>query len=164
MGTVGFYNFQTECVAHLGNQNVQLMQAVNNDGSPMSTTNVGGTDVAAGYTFYKINFAGNTITACIHPMFDDPLFASEISANGKSVLSQTIFVLPLGNGADMNMEVLHKAAFGVDRNLVEATLNGMTGAPEAVITQEDAKTFAALKQSMINIYNTQICGIIYPST
>jgi len=161
MGTVGFYNFQTECVAHLGNQNVQLMQAVNNDGSPMST-NVGGTDVAAGYTFYKINFAGNTITACIHPMFDDPLFASEIAANGKSVLSQTIFVLPLGNGADMNMEVLHKAAFGVDRNLVEATLNGMTGAPEAVITQEDAKTFAALKQSMINIYNTQICGIIYP--
>lgn len=164
MGTVGFYNFQTEAVAHLGNQNVTLMQSVNNDGSPMSNGNPGGNDVAAGYTFYKINFAGNTIVACIHPMFDDPLFASEIGSDGNSILSSTIFVLPIASGNEMNMEVLHKAAFGVDRSMVEATLNGMTGAPEAIITQEDAKTYAILKQDMLNIYNTQICGIIYPST
>jgi len=159
MGTVGFYNFQTQAVAHLGNQGVQLMQSVNNDGSA-----AGGSEISAGYTFVKVNFAGNTVVACLHPLFDDPLMASEIGADGKSILSGTIFVLPLGSEANMNMEVLHKAAFGIDRSNVEATLNGMTGAPEAIITQEDAKTFAVLKQDMLNIYNTQICGVIYPTT
>lgn len=159
MGTVGYYNFQTEAVAHLGNQNVQLMQAVNNDGSA-----AGGSEINAGYTFTKINFAGNTIIACLHPLFDDQLMAAEIGSDGNSILSGTIFVLPLGSEANMNMEVLHKAAFGIDRSMVEATLNGMTGAPEAIITQEDAKTYAVLKQDMLNIYNSQICGIIYPST
>lgn len=159
MGTVGFYNFQTEAVAHLGNQNVQVMLPVNNDG-----TSAGGAEINAGYTFMKINFAGNTIIACIHPLFDDALAYPEIGSDGNSIMSGTIFILPLGSESNMNMEVLHKAAFGIDRSMVEATLNGMTGAPEAIITQEDAKTFAVLKQDMLNVYNTQICGIIYPST
>lgn len=158
-GTVGFFNFQTQAIAHLGNQNVQVMLPVNNDGT------TGGAEINAGYTFVKINYAGNTIICCQHPLFDDPLMASEIGADGNSILSGTIFVLPINqNEANQNMEVLHKAAFGIDRSMVEATLNGMTGAPEAIITQEDAKTFAVLKQDMLNIYNTQICAVIYPST
>ncbi len=159
MGTVGFYNFQTECVAHLGNQNFTLMGSVDANGQA-----IGGPEVSAGVTFYRINFAGNTAYAAIHPAFDDPYFASETGNDGNSILSGTIFVLPLGPEANMNMEILHKYAFGVNRGYVEATLNGMTGAPEAVITQEDAKTYAVLKQDMICVYNTQICGIIYPNT
>lgn len=157
-GTVGFFNFQTVAVQHLGDQNVQIMLPLNNDGS------AGGQEVNAGYTFMKINFGGNSVVVLQHPTFDDPLFASEIGSDGNSILSGTIFVLPLGQEGSMNMEVLHKAAFGVDRSMVEATLNGMTGAAEMAITQEDARTYAALKQDMLNVYNTQICGIIYPNT
>lgn len=159
MGTVGYYNFQEQVVAHLGDQSIQLIQNVNNDG-----TAAGGNDVNAGVTFSRVNFAGNTIIACVHPLFDDNLAYAEIGSDGQSILSGTIFVLPLGEGANTNMEVLHKAAFGIDRSNVEATLNGMTGAPEMTITQEDAKTFAVLKQDLLNVYNTQICAIIYPST
>lgn len=157
-GVVGFGNFQEQAILHLGQQNVTMMLNVNNDGTP------GGEMINAGYTFMKINFAGNTVVVAQHPLFDDPLMASEIGSDGNSILSGTIFVLPIGVGADKNMEILHKAAFGINRSMVEATLNGMTGAPEAIISQEDAKTYAVLKQDMINVYNTQIAGIIYPST
>lgn len=157
-GTVGYFNFQDQAVAHLGNQNIQPMMPIKNDNS------AGGDVVGAGYTFSRINFGGNSVIVCQHPLFDDPYFASEIGSDGNSILSGTIFVLPLGEGSNMNMEVLHKAAFGVNRSMVEATLNGLTGASEMTLTQEDAKTYACLKQDMLNVYNTQICAIIYPST
>lgn len=157
-GVVGFANFQEEAVNLLGQQGVQLMQSVTNDGTPDNSM------VNAGYTFLRITYAGNTIVCCQHPAFDDAYFASERGSDGKSILSGTIFILPIGTEANMNMEILHKAAFGIDRSNVEAVLNGMTGAPEAIITQEDAKTFAVLKQDMLNVYNSQICGIIYPNT
>lgn len=157
-GVVGFANFQEVANARLGSQNVTILMNVNNDGTP------GGPEVNAGYTFMKINYAGNSIVIAQHPLFDDPYMGSEIGSDGKSILSGTIFVLPLGEGADKNMEILHKAAFGINRSMVEATLNGMTGASEAIISQEDAKTYAILKQDMINVYNTQVAGIIYPNT
>lgn len=157
-GTVGFNNFQTEAATQSGNIGVQLMQSVNQDGTPS------GGEITSGYTFGKIILGGSSIVICEHPLFDDPLFASEIGSDGNSILSGTIFVLPISAESSNNMEILHKAAFGIDRSMVEATLNGMTGASEMTLTQEDAKTYAVLKQDMINVYNTQICGIIYPST
>jgi hypothetical protein len=64
----------------------------------------------------------------------------------------------------MNMEFLHKSSNGYDRAFIEATLNGMTGAPEAIISQEDSKTYAVLSQKMLNVYNTGLCGVIYPGS
>jgi hypothetical protein len=156
-GTVGYMNIQQVAVNHLGNQGIQLMQYITQDGKP------GGANVDAGYTFGKINIGGSSIVVCEHPLLDDPLFASEIGADGKSKLSGTVFVLPIKEENSDNIEILHKAAYGVNRSMIEATLNGMTGAPEMVLSQEDSKTYAILKQDMINIYNTQIAAMIYPT-
>jgi hypothetical protein len=41
-------------------------------------------------------------------------------------------------------------------------LNGMTGAVGKILSQEDADVYAILKQDMLCVYNTQLCGIIYP--
>lgn len=161
-GTAGFNNFQREATTLLGNQNVQLMQNVTPDGKP------GGTDLSAGYQFSRVNIDGNTLIICQHPLFDDPLAFPARGSDGKLIMSGTIFMLNFGNlnGATggRNIEILHKAANGVSRALVEARLNGMTGAPGTIISQEDAMSNALLRQDMINVYDSDTCGIIIPST
>jgi hypothetical protein len=123
----------------------------------------GGAETNVGFNFATINFGGNKMTCVQHPMFDDPLAYPAVTSDGKSVMGSTCFIFPMNQGEDMNMEFLHKAANGVDRSFIEAKLNGMTGAPEAIISQEDAMTYAVLSQKMFNVYNTQLCGVIYPN-
>jgi len=156
-GTYGYKNFQTEAVNLAGNQNIQFMDNITQDGKP------GGAAVSVGYNFTKVNMNGNTLIVVKHPMFDDNLAFTERNSNGELVLSNTYFLMNLGEGANKNLEILHKAANGVNRSMVQAKLNGMTGASETSITQEDAMTFAILKQDLLCVYNTQTCGIIYPS-
>jgi len=156
-GTDGFFNWQNVAYELVGSQGVQIMQVINQEGV------AGGADQGVGYTFSKINFGGNTMICVQHPLFDDPLAYPMQTADGKSVLGSTVFIFPLNSGDEYNMEFLHKAANGVDRSFVEAKLNGMTGAPEAIISQEDAMTYAVLSQKMLNVYNTQLCGVIYPT-
>lgn len=159
-GTVGFNNFQTVAVDHLGNQNVQLFQSVTPDNKP------GGTEISAGYTFLKINLNGDTFIIAQHPMFDDPLAFPERGGDGKLIMSGTVMVLNFGdqNGSTgKNIEILHKAANGVSRAMVEATLNGMTGATGTIISQEDAMTHAILRQDMVNVYDSNTCGMLIPS-
>jgi len=95
-------------------------------------------------------------------MFDDRLAFPEVRSNGQSVMSSTCFILNLKAGNGKNMEILHKAANGINRKMVEATLNGMSGSSETPISQEDATTYAMLSQTMINVYDTQTCGVLYP--
>lgn len=156
-GTDGYFNFQSVARQAGQVQNVTVMQIISQEDK------AGGADANIGFNFTRFNFGGNTIIACQHPMFDDPLYAPALTAYGKSVLGSTVFMFPLNSGENDNMELLHKAVNGVDRSFVEAKLNGMTGAPEAIISQEDAMTYAVLSQKMLNVYNTQLCGIIYPS-
>lgn len=164
-GTPGYFNWQSVAGELVGAQNIQLMQIQNQESAAgMPKGDGGGPDVGVGYNFAKINFGGNTMICMQHPIFDDPLAYPELTSDGKSVMGSTVFIFPLNQGNDYNMEMLHKAANGVDRSLVEAKLNGMTGAPEAIISQEDAMTYAVLSQKMLNVYNTQLCGIIYPTT
>ena len=77
-------------------------------------------------------------------------------------MSSTVFVMTIGSGSQKNMEIFHKAANGVNRSMVQAKLNGLTGASETSITEEDAMKFAILKQDMLVVFNTQTCGVIYP--
>jgi len=63
-------------------------------------------------------------------------------------------------GGQKTMEILYKSANGVDRSNVEATFNGMTGASEMSLSEEDAGKYAMLKEDMLVVYNTQKCGII----
>lgn len=159
-GTIGYNNFQKIAVDLLGSQNVQLMQSVEPDGKPGSST------IAAGYTFNKISLNGDTLIVAQHPMFDDALAFPERGGDGKLIMSGTGFLLNFGgmNGVDgKNIEILHKEANGINRAFVEATLTGMTGAAGTIISQEDAMTHAILRQDMINVYDSNTCGVLYPT-
>lgn len=156
-GTYGYKNFQQEAVNLAGNQNIQFMDNITQDGK------AGGAAVSVGYNFTKVNMNGNTLIMVKHPMFDDNYMFTERNANGELKMSNTVFIMNLGEGANKNMEILHKAANGISRAKVEAKLNGLTGAGETTLTEEDAMKFAVLKQDMLVVYNTQTCGVIYPS-
>jgi hypothetical protein len=157
-GTDGYANFQEQAVALAGNQNIQFMDQITQDGKP------GGAAVQVGYNFTKLNINGNAIIVCKHPLFDDELLFTERGNDGEILMSSTYFIMNLGSEGAKNMEILHKAANGVNRSMVEAKLNGLTGASETTISEEDAMKFAILKQDMLVVYNTQICGIIYKSS
>ena len=59
------------------------------------------------------------------------------------------------------MEILAKGARGIDRSMVTAYLNGMTGDSKMpIISAEDAITYEMLKENLIVVYNSNICGII----
>jgi hypothetical protein len=157
-GTDGYANFQ-RVAPDLGvNQNIQFFDNITQDNKP------GGAAVSVGYNFIKLNINGNSVMVVKHPMLDDDLAFPERRSNGKLVSSSTCFFLNLKAGTGKNMEILHKAANGVNRKMVEATLNGMSGSSETPISQEDATTYAILSQTMINVYDTQTCGVLYPGS
>lgn len=157
-GTNGYANWQEQAVALAGNQNIQFMDTITQDGKP------GGAAVSVGYNFTRVNINGNSCIICKHPLFDDELLFTERGSDGEILMSSTYFIMSLGEGANKNMEILHKAANGVNRSKVEAKLNGLTGASETTLSEEDAMKFAILKQDMLVVYNTQICGVIYKSS
>jgi len=159
VGGEAFYaNFQ-RIAPELGiNQNIQFFDNIQQDGK------AGGAAVSVGYNFIKLNINGSSVMIVKHPMFDDELAFPERRANGKLISSSTGFLLNLKAGSGKNMEILHKAANGINRKMVEATLNGMSGSSETPISQEDATTYALLSQTMINVYDTQTCGILYPGS
>lgn len=153
-GTRGYANFQSIAVAHGINQNMTFFNNVEKDGR------IGGPLVDVGYEFAAVNVNGNRYTICKHPLLDDELRFSEKGADGNILMSSTYFVLEAGMGENKNIEILHKSGNGVNRKNVMASYNGLTGAPEVSISEEDAYKYAMLKEDMIVVYNTQLCGII----
>jgi len=156
-GTDGYANGQKKLINLAGNQNVQFFQTVVQD------KQAGGASVDVGYNFGRFNINGNTLILIKHPMFDDEIAFPEKGADGQSLLSSTLFLMNVGSGANMNMEVLCKGANGIDRSMVTAKYNGLTGAGEMPLSEEDAMKYAMLKENLLAIYNTQECGIIYKS-
>ncbi len=156
-GTDGYANGQKKLVNLAGNQNIQFFNQVEKDGRP------GGPLVDVGYNFAKFNINGNTLILVKHPMFDDELAFPEKGADGQSILSSTLFLMNLGSGSNLNMEILCKEANGLKRDEVTAKFNGMTGSSEMSVSEEDAMKYAMLKEDLMVIYNTQECGIIYKS-
>ena len=157
-GTDGFAHFQSIATDIGATQNTTFFSNVEKNGQ------AGGAVMEAGYTFMKINFAGNSMTVVKHPMFDDESLFTERDANGNSVQSSTYFIMNAGDGANKNMEILCKEANGIRRDDVTAKFNGLTGATEVSVTEEDAMKYAMLKEDLLVIYNTMECGIIYPNT
>jgi len=156
-GTDGYANGQKKLINLLGNQNIQIVTNVTQNGQ------AGGAIVDAGYNFGKFNINGNTMILVKHPLFDDEAAFPERGADGKLLLSSTLFIMNLGSGSNMNMEILAKEANGLNRASVTAKFNGMTGANETMISEEDVMKYAMLKEDLMVIYNTQECGIIYKS-
>jgi hypothetical protein len=156
-GTDGFANAQKIMANLAGNQNITFFNQVEKDGRP------GGPLVDVGYNFAKFNVNGNSLIFVKHPMFDDEQFFPEKGADGQLLLSSTLFLMNIGSGSNMNMEILCKEANGIRRDDVTAKYNGLTGASEMSLSEEDAMKYAMLKEDLMCIYNTQECGIIYKS-
>ncbi len=157
-GTDGFAHFQSIAQDIGATQNTTFFSNVEKNGQ------AGGAVVEAGYTFMKINFAGNSMTVVKFPLFDDEQLFQERDANGNIVQSSTYFIMNVGSEANKNMEILCKEANGIKRDDVTAKYNGLTGSSEMSVTEEDALKYAMLKEDLLVIYNTMECGIIYPNT
>jgi hypothetical protein len=156
-GTDGFANFQELAASLAGNQNTTYFNQVQQDGKP------GGAIVEAGYNFMAINLNGNKIMVVKHPLFDDELMFTELGTDGSVLMSSTLFLMNAGSSSAPNMEILCKEANGIKRDNVTAKINGLTGASETTISEEDAMKYAMLKQDLFVVYNSQECGIIYKS-
>lgn len=154
-GTYGYANAQTQ-MATLGQvQNVRTMTDV------PSSKEAGGPKVDVGYHFSSFNVNGNQMIFIKHPLFDDQLMWTKRGNDGNVLMSSTYFIMDLNSeGGQKTMEILYKSANGMDRSMVEAKYNGLTGDSELSLSEEDAGKYAMLKEDMIVVYNTQKCGII----
>jgi len=153
-GTSGYALVQSIAATLAGNQNTTIMNQVTQNGQP------GGAIVETGYNFQKLNINGNSIMFVKHPLFDDNLMFTELDSDGQPLMSSTLFVMNTGAGSNMNMEILHKEANGINRAEVTAKINGLTGSSEMTLSEEDAMKYAMLKEDLFCIYNTQECGIL----
>ena len=89
---------------------------------------------------------------------------SQRGSDGKLLQSSLMIFLDMGTVAGRaNIEILTKGAYGINRSMVSAYLNGMTGDNRDVVSPTDAIEFNMLKEDGIFIYNTMSCGIIYKS-
>ena len=157
-GTKGYSLVQTYAAQLAGNQNTTFFQNVTQDGRP------GGGMIDAGFEFQKLNFNGNSITFVKHTLFDDRLMFTELDSSGYPLQSSTVFVMNVGVGTNLNMEIVAKGANGFNRSEVNAKINGMTGSSEVgITTEEDAMKVAMLKEDMFCIYNSMCCGILRPT-
>lgn len=158
-GEEGFNNAQRVMAALPGQQSTTLMQTVS------QSTKIGGEDVAVGFYFTKLNINGNQVTFIKHPMFNNDLLFTQTASNGKLVQEMTYYFLTLNDGPSnqKNIEILGRGKKGINRAMVTANFYGMTGMSTPVLTQEDADTYAMLKEDLIVVYQPLKCGIIRPS-
>lgn len=157
-GEEGFNNAQRVMAALPGQQSTTLFQDVS------QSAKVGGADVAVGFFFTRLNINGNMVTFIKHPMFNNDQLFTQYASNGKLVQEQTYYFLTLTDGISntKNIEILGRGKKGVNRSNVMANFYGMTGVSNPAITQEDADTFAMLKEDLLVVYNPMKCGIIRP--
>lgn len=153
-GTAGYRIVQSLAATLAGNQNTTFFNQVTQNGQ------AGGAIVDAGYHFQQLNINGNSIMFVKHPLFDDRLMFTELDTAGMPLMSSTLFIMDVGSAEAMNMEILCKEANGIRRDEVTATINGLTGASEMSISEEDAKKYAMLKEDLLCVYNTNACGIL----
>ncbi len=142
-GLDGYYNAQRKMARFVLAQNVTLFQDVK-----------GGAKIEVGYEITTMHFAGSSVTFVKHPLFDDDLRFPAKGTDGKSLMSSNYIGGDLGQINDMNIEIIAKGAYGVNRSNVTATINGLTGMAGDSISEEDAWKLALLKEDLIVIYNT----------
>ncbi len=157
-GTKGYSLVQQYGAQLAGNQNTTFMQNVTQDGR------VGGGMIDAGFEFQRYNINGNSITFVKHTLFDDRLMFTELDSSGYPLQSSTVFIMNVGVGTNLNMEIVAKGANGFNRSEVNAKINGMTGSSEVgITTEEDALKVAMLKEDLFAVINAMCCGILRPT-
>lgn len=153
-GTDGYANAQIQMQALAASQNVVISQEVTQTGA------IGGANVNVGFNYQSFNINGNQITFVKHPMWDDESRFTARGADGKILQSSMYLFLAMGSDMDQNFEILTKGANGVSRGNVTTYINGMSGDPMMIQSEEDLIKHATLKEDMAIIYNTTCCGII----
>jgi hypothetical protein len=156
-GTDGYNNAQQKLVNLAGNQNITLMQTVSQQDK------AGGAEVEVGYNFTKFNVNGNSMWFVLDPMFDDVSAFPVLGNDGRSLMSSTYFFMGITTQDAPTMEILCKEANGVNRSSVEAKYVGLTGESGLVQSEVDATKVAMLKEDMLCVYNTTLCGVGYKS-
>ncbi|MCC7514552.1 MAG: hypothetical protein IT212_07650 [Bacteroidia bacterium] len=158
-GEDGMRNAQREMPTLAGSQNVQLVQLVT------QTANVGGAEVNVGFKYMKFNVDGDQIIFVKHSMFDNSDLYTDRGSDNKLIKSGQYVALTMEVDGRKNVEILSKGAYGIDRSMLEIYLNGLTGIQTGgnIVSEEDALVFAMLRQDLIVVYNTTVCGIIHKS-
>lgn len=154
-GTDGYANAQRKMQNLGANQNIQLVQLIN------QTKEVGGAEVDMGYNYASFNINGNKVMFIIHTMMDDAELFPARGNDGRLLQSSNYYFVGLTTEERPTMEILCKEANGVKRDFVEAELLGLTGKGGLVQSEVDVNKYAMLSEKMFNVYNTQLCGIIY---
>ncbi len=154
-GEDGFSNAQRIMPALSGSQNVMLVQNVN------QTSAAGGAKVDVGFSFQSFNVDGDQVLFIKHPMFDNDKLYTARGNDGNILQSSKMIFLTTSMNGKKNLEILSKGARGINRSLVSKYLNGLTGDPQSMtLSEEDAIKYAQLKENMIVVYNSNVCGII----
>lgn len=154
-GTDGFANAQRKMQNLAANQNIQLVQIVG------QTSEAGGASVDVGFNYQSFNINGNKVMFIIHPMMDDAELFPARGNDGRLLQSSNYYFIGLSTSERPTMEILCKEANGIKRDFVEAELLGLTGKGGLVQSEVDVNKYAMLSETMFNVYNTQLCGIIY---
>jgi len=153
-GTDGYANAQIQMQKLAGNQHVYITQPTN------QTSDIGGQEVNVGFHYKSFNVNGNTVWFIKHPMWDDESRFTARGANGKLLQSSMYLFLNMGTDNERNVDVLTKGANGISRGNITGYINGMTGSPETIMSEEDAVKYMYLKEDLAIVYNTTSCGII----
>lgn len=158
-GTDGFVNAQQQMVNLAGNQNVQIMQ------SATQGDQAGGTPQHMGFTFTRLNFAGDSMWFVLDPMFDDVDYFPEVGLDGKSLMSSSYLFIGISTTDEPTMEIIAKEANGLNRAHVEARYEGLTGAKGGTTLSEyDGTKIAMLKEDGLFVYNPTLCAVGYKLT
>lgn len=154
-GTDGMANAAKVIATQFGASN-PLVQIVNQLDKP------GGAEPSVGYNFKILNIAGEQLIFVENPMQDDDMKFPARMANGQSRYSSTYYFLDMDVINDRsNIEIRARGRGGINRNLVYLWQNGMTGEGKAD-NPIDAKAFHMLKETLLAVYSTKTCGILYP--
>ena len=123
---------------------------------------VGGKDVPVGFNFQWLNIAGESILFVENPQWNDTeKYPAQLSNGLYRQQMMHIFgkwgdVFGQGEG---NVEIMTRGRKGVNRNMVYAWFNGMTGENNKPDNPIDAKSFHVLKENLIVVRNTKLFSI-----
>lgn len=120
-----------------------------------------GPSVDAGVNYQTIYIDGSPILFVVHPMLDNVDMFPAMGNDGKLLSSSNMYFFGSTNSSEPIMEVLCKEANGLKRDFIESKLVGLTGAGGTVVTEADKNTFAMLSETMFNVYNANLCAILY---
>ena len=116
-----------------------------------------------GFHFSKFNVNGNSVVFVKNPMWDDETRFTERGSDGQLLQSSMYLFMNMGGMSSKNVDVLVKSANGISRGSISGYINGLSGSPELIQSEEDAIKYVRLKEDMAVVYNTTACGIINKS-